>query len=338
MKQVIAGSSRFASEDDLTDWLKKECARRGSQLIGDDAALLPRNANWAVTMDTQIEGVHFLPELDPRSIANRVLAVNLSDLAAMGARPAYAFLALSAPQDFDHRAFFTAFLETCDEFDLELAGGDLSSQPRLSAALTLLGDKPTGRRWLRRETATVGESLWVGGTVGEAALGFQLLQRNAGDVHHRNAGASVRLDLPSHLTAAAERAIKRQLLPNPQIALGTWLGGCPSGAAIDISDGLSRDLGRLCKQSGVGAEIVLENVPLSQHFQHLAELLDCRWQDLALTGGEDYVLLFTLPPEIIPPKRFDCRRIGTIKKQDTTLSHQGKIEALDIGGWDHISG
>ena len=338
MKQVFAGSSRFASEDELTDWLREACACRGSQLIGDDAALLPRSANWAVTMDTQIEGVHFLPELDPRSIARRILAVNLSDLAAVGARPAYAFLALSTPQGFDHRTFFTAFIETCDQFDLELAGGDLSSQPRLTAALTLLGDKATGRRWLQRGTATVGESIWVGGTVGEAALGFRLLQRKAGSVRHGTDATSLGLDLPPHLATAAKRAIGRQLLPKPQIALGAWLGGCPAGAAIDISDGLSRDLRRLCSASRVGAEIALEDVPLSQHLKPLAELLACRWQDLVLNGGEDYVLLFTLPPEIRPPKRFSCCKIGTIRRKDITLSQRGKIEALDIGGWDHISG
>src|SRR5262245_33797647 len=123
----------MASEDRLLAWLRREIGQRGPALLGDDAALLPRGA-WAVTVDSQIAGVHFDAGLDPALLARRLLAVNLSDLAAMGALPAYAFLALSAVRDFDHRRFFRALLSDCRRHGLALAGGDLATHPSATTA------------------------------------------------------------------------------------------------------------------------------------------------------------------------------------------------------------
>ncbi|MEO1086661.1 MAG: thiamine-phosphate kinase, partial [Acidobacteriota bacterium] len=159
-------------EDQLIAWLRKRAEARGWTLIGDDAASLPA-APYLVTVDTQIADVHFPADLEPRRIARRLLAVNLSDLAAMGAEPAYAFLALSTPRDFAHRDFFRGLLEACDQHGVELAGGDLSVQPRITAALTLHG-RP-GPHVLKRSAAEPGHRLYLGGPVGESALGCRLL-------------------------------------------------------------------------------------------------------------------------------------------------------------------
>lgn len=335
MSSPVEKSDRFASEDELTGWLREQCARRENRLIGDDAALLPRNEKWAVTMDTQIENVHFASDLEPAAIARRLLAVNLSDLAAVGAQPAYAFLALSAPPDFQHRLFFEALLAECDGFGLELAGGDLSSQPRLMAVLTLLGYKPAGQRWLKRESARPGESLWLGGPIGEAALGLHLLQSGWTE------GRPFRLDgdrkIPDSLVSTAKRVVARQLLPRPQLELGNWLGGCGAGAAIDISDGFARDLRRLCTESGVGAEIDLARLPVSEDLEQLAELLGLSWPKLALEGGEDYVLLFSLPNGLVPPSAWDCREIGRITIDEIVLKSNSGTETLQAAGWDHLS-
>ncbi len=323
-----------ANEDELIDWLIRRTSRRGGRWIGDDAAILPR-AEWAVTVDSQIEGVHFMPGLDPAAIARRLLAVNLSDLAAMGASPAFAFLALAAPRDFDHRRFFLALAEACDDHGLELAGGDLSKHSQVTAALTLLGRRLEDQRWLRRSDALAGESLWLGGTVGEAALGLALLEHGV----TITGGA---MQVPDHLELAdtlrqpARRAVCRQLSPEPQLELGRWLGGTPAGAVIDLSDGLARDLHRLCAKSEVGAVVVLDRLPLADGHRRLAKAIGRDWKALALTGGEDYVLLFSLPSELEPPGQFGCTRIGSISERGVVLLEEGKRRPLPAAGWDHL--
>ena len=290
---------------------------------------------WAVTMDSQVEGVHFMPGLDAGAVARRLLAVNLSDLAAMGAKPAFAFLALAAPLDFDHRRFLGALADACDEVSLALAGGDLSKHSRLTAVLTLLGKKPAGGRWLRRGDALAGESLWLGGTVGESAVGLGLIQRGV-TIAGRTLHVPADLKLPDSMRRQARHAVRRQLRPRPQLELGQWLGCCPAGAAIDLSDGLARDLHRLCNASEVGAEIDLDRLPLASGHRRLARAIGRDWRELALAGGEDYILLFTLPSEIEPPDRFACTRIGFISEGDVSLVKEGKTQPLSASGWDHL--
>lgn len=334
-EEKLASEETLAGEDGLIDWLVRRMSS-GSRWIGDDAAILPRG-EWAVTMDCQVEGVHFISGLDAAAVARRLLAVNLSDLAAMGATPAFAFLALAAPRDFDHRRFFTALTEACDQVPLALAGGDLSSHSQVTAVLTLLGNRPKDRRWLRRTDAEAGEDLWLGGTVGESAAGLTLLEHGV-TIKRRSIRVPDQLGLPDTLREQACRAIRRQLLPEPQLELGRWLGGCPTGAAIDVSDGLARDLHRLCSQSGVGAEIVLDHLPLADGHRRLARSIGRDWRDLALCGGEDYVLLFTLPPGIRPPVRLGCTRIGTISDRGVVVLEGGERKPLPVAGWDHLAG
>ena len=311
-------------EDEL---LRRLRGRLGpSSPIGDDAAILSPSGPLAVTVDYQIAGVHFVPDLDPAHVARRLLAVNLSDLAAMGADPAWAFLALSAPPGFDHDRFFRSFTEACRRHGVTLAGGDLARCDRLVSTLTLIGTKPEGRRWLRRNNAKAGDDLWLGGTVGESAAGRMLIDRG---------GA---LTVPSSLHRAARRAVRRHLLPEPQIDLGRWLGEQSSDiACMDVSDGVARDLHRLCRESGTGAEIDAGALPFPDRFFDLSRAISADPFDLALSGGEDYVLLFTLPPNAKPPESFGCHRIGTItSRKKIILMRDGRRHLLPASGWDHL--
>jgi thiamine-monophosphate kinase len=297
--------------------------------------VLPAGGPFAITVDSQIAGVHFPPDLDSSFLARRLLAVNLSDLAAMGAQPAYAFLALSAPSGFDHRRFFRAFLAACRRSSLELAGGDLAASRQLVATLTLIGTKLAAARWLRRSGASPGHDLWLGGTVGESAAGRLLIERGA-----RPAGRGIDLPAdfrgPAPLLAAARRAVRRHLHPAPQLELGSWLGRQREGGAIDVSDGVARDLHRLCRESAVGAELIAENLPLSARFVALCAALNTDPFVLALGGGEDYVLLFTLPQGIEPPAAA-CRRIGRITEQRKLVLRQGGVvRPMPSLGWDHL--
>ena len=326
-------------EDALTGWLRRRQAASGGGLIGDDAAILPDSETWAVTIDTQIEGVHFLSGQDPGLVARRLLAVNLSDLAAMGARPAYGFLALAAPPGFEHRVFFDAFLNAGRRVGVELAGGDLARSECLTTVLTLLGRRPPGGSWLRRSAARPGDALWLGGSLGESAAGA-LLCRRGSRLDGRRVSLPEDFKASKSLQAAARRAVRRHLQPTAQLELGEWLGKKAHGfsaAAIDLSDGLARDLHRLCRESRVGAEIKLERLPMARGFHRLAAALGAPWHDLALAGGEDYVLLFTLPPSVRPPERFACHQIGRVlDRRGVFLVKEGLRHPLEPAGWDHL--
>lgn len=324
-------------EDRLLRWLR---SRLDSSLIGDDAAILPPGGPFAVTVDSQISGVHFVADLDPAILARRLLAVNLSDLAATGATPAYAFLALSTAAGFDHRRFFRSLLAACRRHDVTLAGGDLARSPGGTiATLTLMGTKPEEGRWLRRGGARPGHDLWLGGPVGESAAGAILVARGA-----RLAGSHVELPgafdgAPPSLRKAARRAVRRHLLPDPQLALGAWLGRQEEGAAMDVSDGVACDLHRLCRESAAGAEILADALAFPARFFALCEAIGSDPLTLALGGGEDYVLLFTLPAGTAPPAPFGCRRIGRItRERRIQLVRDGLRGDLPALGWDHLTG
>jgi thiamine-monophosphate kinase len=332
-------STADSSEDAVLHWLRRRLAqdpRDSPELrIGHDAALVPRGGPWAVTVDSQIEGVHFLPETPPEVVARRLLAVNLSDLAATGAEPAYAFLALTTPPGFAHRRFFAALLAACESWGVRLAGGDLASHPTtFVATLTLVGRKPPRGRWLRRSGALPGDVLWVGGTLGESAAGYRLLALGARLHRGRVQGLP---DLPRSLRGVARKALLRHLAPTPQLALGRWLGRRRRCAAMDLSDGLSRDLRRLARESRVGAEIQLDALPYSQAFAALCRFLEVDPLALALGGGEDYVLLFTLPSGESPPPRFACQAIGEIRAGAAIYTvGNGDRAPLPELGWDHL--
>jgi thiamine-monophosphate kinase len=322
------------SEDRLLRWLR---AQLNPSLIGDDAAVLPAGGPFAVTVDSQIAGVHFVPDLDPALLAPRLLAVNLSDLAAMGAAPAYGFLALSTPPDFDHRRFFRALLTACRKHGVTLAGGDLARSAQTVATLTLIGSRPEGGRFLHRSEAAAGHDLWLGGTIGESAAGQRLIARGA-RLRQGRVELPMDYEVNTSLIAAARRAVRRHLQPKPQLALGTWLGRQREGAAMDVSDGLAKDLRRLCHESGAGAEIDAEELPNADRFADLCRSIGADPLDLALGGGEDYVLLFTLPRGIDPPADLRGRKIGRItRSKEIVLRRAGAVGVLPEAGWDHLA-
>ena len=323
----------MSGETALLRWLRE---RIDPCLLGDDAAVLPPGGPIAVTMDSQIAGVHFVPDLDPAVLARRLLAVNLSDLAAMGAEPAYAFLALSTAPGFDHRRFFRALIDACRRSGLVLAGGDLAESPRATVAtLTLIGRRPESGRFLHRKDAVPGQALWLGGTIGESAAGQRLVARGA-----RLRGRTIELprdfEMNDSVRAAARRAVRRHLVPRPQLALGAWLGRQEEAAAMDVSDGLAIDLHRFCQESGAGAEIIAAGLPLSDRFGSLCREIRADPLSLALGGGEDYVLLFTLPEGTVPPEP-QARKIGRITRSKRIILREAcGARDLPALGWDHL--
>jgi thiamine-monophosphate kinase len=241
--------------------------------IGDDAALLrvPAGMALAVATDTLNAGVHFAHDAAPAAIGWKSLAVNLSDLAAMGATPAWCTLSLSLPQAdaawLD--GFLDGFLALAREHDVALVGGDTTRGP-LSICVTVHGLVDPARA-LRRDGARVGDEVWVTGTLGDAALALAQLQAG---------GAADPL-----LLARLER-------PTPRVACGHGLRGI-AHACIDLSDGLLQDLGHVCRASGVAAEIVLDALPASRTLLSLSTAeTRIGWQAI---GGDDYELCFTAP-------------------------------------------
>jgi len=252
-------------------------ARTAALGVGDDCALVraPTGLVVAVTTDMLVEGTHFLPGADARRLGHKSLAVNLSDLAAMGADPRWFLLAISLP-DADEpwlAAFAEGMFALADAHAIELVGGDTTRGPR-TICITAIGTLPPGYA-LRRDTASEGEDLWLSGSTGDAALGLA----------HASGRVALDADARRHCLARLET-------PAPRVALGQKLRGL-AGAAIDVSDGLLADLGHVVEQSKLGAEVDYESLPRS------AALRSCPDRTLAdeclLAGGDDYELLFTAP-------------------------------------------
>ena len=247
--------------------------------IGDDGAIvrLPPGRELVVVVDTLVAGVHFPADMVPAEVGYRALAVNLSDVAAMGAEPAWMTLALTLPApDADWLEGFAAGLwDLAGRHGVALVGGDTTRGP-LTVSVQVLGHLPAGTRLLRGG-ARPGDRVFVSGTPGDAAAGLGL----------RSPGSE------------AERRLRARFLrPEPRLGLGRALAGRASAAiaAIDVSDGLLADLAHICEASGTGAVIDEERLPLSAALIEFAGRE--RAAELALTGGDDYELCFTLPPEV----------------------------------------
>ncbi|MDF3831065.1 MULTISPECIES: thiamine-phosphate kinase [unclassified Pseudocitrobacter] len=246
--------------------------------IGDDCALLniPEKQTLAISTDTLVSGIHFLPDIDPADLAYKALAVNVSDLAAMGADPAWLTLALTLPSVDESwlKAFSDSLFEQLDYYDMQLIGGDTTKGP-LSMTLGIHGYVPVGRA-LKRSGAKPGDWIYVTGTPGDSAAGLAILQN--------------RLTVSDETDNAY--LVKRHLRPTPRILQGQALRDLAS-SAIDLSDGLVSDLGHILKASECGARIDLDALPYSEAMQrHVDGEQAMRW---ALSGGEDYELCFTVP-------------------------------------------
>jgi len=314
------------------------------QGIGDDCAVLtcPDDGHLLWTVDTLVEGVHFSREvLDFYAIGWKSLAVNLSDIAAMGGRPLQALLSLglrgdTALKDLD--AFYKGFSDLAREFEVDLVGGDVVQSPAASViTVTVLGVS-TGGRHLSRDQARPGDRIVVTGPLGESAAGLKILLDRLQGKAGKEVPASVAVPL-----------IRAHRMPVPQVHEGVFLAACPEvHAAIDLSDGLAQDLWHVSRHSGAGACIEAAGLPLSPPTLELAKLLNLQAEDWALSGGEDYHLLATVAQDALEEvqKRFAERfhrplyPIGRMT-EDPGLwieDRSGERSALKPSGYDHFRG
>ncbi len=275
--------------------------------VGDDAAIVtpPPDESLVLTVDTLAEGRHFPADAPPDAVGHRALAVSLSDIAAMGATPAWALLALTLP---DVREAWVAdfargFLELAAEHGVALVGGNVSGGG-LAATVTVIGHVHAGEA-LRRAGARAGDRLYVSGSPGEAAGGLATWGRAAAP-DDRDGQAGAPGDTPARRDALA--ALRgRSLRPAPRVTLGRALRGIAS-AAIDVSDGLLADLGHVCRAGGVGARVELSALPVSGA---LAACFDADAREaLILHGGDDYELLCAIPPGVEADARAAAARAG----------------------------
>ncbi len=297
--------------------------------IGDDCALLvvPERQTLAISTDTLVSGIHFLPNMAPADIACKALAVNISDLAAMGADPAWLTLALTLPNVDESwlAAFSDSLFEQLSYYDMQLIGGDTTKGP-LAMTLGIHGFVPHGRA-LKRSGARPGDWIYVTGTPGDSAAGLAILQK--------------RLQVEDKVHA--DWLVSRHLRPKPRILHGQALRDLAS-SAIDLSDGLISDLGHILKASGCGARLELDNLPLSDALKASTSMEQA--QEWALAGGEDYELCFTVP-EVnrgaldvaighlgIP---WTCVGQMTVASDGLMLMQQGKPVQLELHGYDHFA-
>ncbi len=290
--------------------------------IGDDAALLqiPEKEVLVATTDTFIVGRHCPERTSAYAIGHKALAVNLSDLAAMGARPRWVLLAISLPDSNEDflREFSAGLFALADEHGVTVVGGD-TTKGALSITITALGTVPR-QQALTRHGAQVGDGIYVSGTVGDAGLGLQVAL-----------GKTVTLT-----TEQAAYCQARLDFPQPRLSLGLALRGLAS-ACLDISDGLAQDLGHILQLSNVGADLALDQLPLSSPLKTLPPA--DTWQ-LALAAGDDYELCFTLSDENfakLVAVDVPMTRIGTVSQAlGLRLFYQGQPQDIDMTGYQHF--
>ncbi|BCK86818.1 thiamine-monophosphate kinase [Sideroxyarcus emersonii] len=294
--------------------------------VGDDAALLhvAGGMELAVSTDMLVSGTHFFPDADPFLLGHKTLAVNLSDLAAMGAVPRWATLALSLPDADDGwlQRFSDGFFALADEYGVELVGGDTTRGP-LNLSVTIMGEVPQGMA-LRRSGARAGDDVWVSGALGRAALGLAHLQG--------------RIDLAGDVRSRCLAALHR---PQPRVDLGLALRGI-ANSAIDISDGLLADLGHIAESSHVAAEVEYAAIPADA----LRGVDESLLRHCVLSGGDDYELCFTVPAakrgevETLAAKlSLPLARIGAIAAGQgcTVRSTDGSVMTTKEAGYDHFA-
>ncbi len=282
--------------------------------IGDDGAVLQPEPGLEQiqVIDTLVEGVHFPADANAEDIGFRVVAVNLSDIAAMGARPRWMTLALSTPPKDAQwlAAFASGLFEAAGEFDVALVGGDTTGGDVVVATVHVTGEVEAGTALLR-SGAKVGDTIFVTGTIGDAAAGLELLGRGERDSVLSN----------------------RFLRPRARIETGRLLVGRAS-AAIDVSDGLVGDLKKLLNASGVGGEIDMDRVPMSDAIK--ARFDESSRTRLALNGGDDYELCFTARPDAVEGIA-DITAIGKIRREPGLACRQnGVIVEWDDSGYRHF--
>ncbi|GDY24544.1 thiamine-phosphate kinase [Agarivorans sp. Toyoura001] len=316
-------------EFDIIDkYFQKSAPRQDVILgVGDDAAVvaLPDNSHIAISTDTLVEGVHFFADIPPRALGHKALAVNLSDMAAMGAEPRWVTLAITLPEINEAwlAQFSKGFYDLAEYFNVSLIGGDTTKGP-LSITVTVHGVVPHGKA-LRRDGAKPGDWIYVTGNLGDSGLALAHLQNQ--------------LSLsPQQL----ELSLKQHYFPQPRVLAGYGLRDIAS-ATIDISDGLYNDLGHILRKSSCSATLKLEQLPLSETMNEAVSIDQSI--AFALNGGEDYELCFTVPESnkgsvdtslSFSGIQYTC--IGQLApgKGEIKLQYKDKPYQLDQAGWDHF--
>ena len=293
--------------------------------IGDDTAVVRGPANLLLTKDLLVEDYDFRAALHPpRLLGRKALNVNLSDIAAMGGRPLHALVGLAVPGETDRKwllAFLGGFREAARAAGVSLVGGDISAARKIMISVTVTGETET---FVRRSGARPGDLIFVSGTLGDAAAGLRILEKDG---------------RPGKVRAAG-RLLGRFLDPEPRLELGALLARRKlASAMIDVSDGLSVDLAHICEESGAGAEIDPARVPLSAALRRFSK----DPLTLALDGGEDFELLFTVRPRNAArlralAERFEITEIGRITagKRILAVDSAGRKKPLKIRGYEHF--
>jgi len=299
--------------------------------IGDDAAWVENSSGSSlVTADLLIEGVHFnLHWTSLFDLGYKALAVNLSDIAAMGGVPAYVILSLGIPANFDSEqieAFYRGFNALAMKCGVALVGGDTNVAKALIVSVCVIGHAPY--RPIRRNSAKVGDDIYITGTVGDSALGLYMLQRR----------------MPGLKRPPLAKLLARHHRPTPRLDAGAELAkNRLATAMIDVSDGLMRDLEHICRASGTGATIWAERLPLSRAYQTLADKVGTGY---ALSGGEDYELLFCARPrhrgrihDLAQRLHLPMTRIGVCARSAdglVVINAVGKPVSVRLKGHDHF--
>jgi thiamine-monophosphate kinase len=299
-------------------FIQKSLKNTTNQLgIGDDCALMeiPEGYQLAVTTDTMVENIHFFKDADPYCLGHKLLAVNLSDLASMGAKPVAVTLALTLPSvdDVWLAKFSKGFLTLANKYQVDLIGGD-TTRGALTLTVQALGLVPKNKA-MTRSKAKSGDLIYVTGKVGDAGLGLKIKQ-----------GYSCKFP---------EQALRQFNQPLPCISEGLIIRDS-ANACIDISDGVVADLGHILEKSNVGALIEFNKLPLSREVQtYIKNTGD--WQ-LPLIAGDDYQLCFTISPENAMQLTIDCQQIGIIDNhKNLRILYQEKIMSLCSQGYEHFS-
>ena len=291
--------------------------------IGDDAALIKKDTNhlWAISTDMLNEKTHFFQNTDPFNLGWKALAVNISDIYAMGGVPKFALLAIALPKVKENwmKEFSNGLFSCAKKYKVELIGGDTSKGP-LSISICILGEV-LKKNILLRSNAKKEDDIWVTGELGLAALGLAKLKS--------------KIELPQSLSKKAIRALEKPML-YPSIIKSM---GRLSHSAIDISDGLIADLTHILEASNVGANIFLKDIPMSTWIKKN------KLFDIGLSGGDDYQLLFTAPKKnrnkinlVSKMPSIKLVRIGSIQKDKSLniIDHKGMLYKLKKGGYDHF--
>jgi thiamine-monophosphate kinase len=321
-----------AGELPLLDILRKRFGKSAPGLvlgIGDDSAVIrPRSKNMLLTSDMMVEGVHFdLGWITPYQLGFKLVSVNVSDIYAMGGKPEFMLLDFAAPGDFKKSQFdslLDGIAEALKTYRLSLIGGDISAADRLVLSATVSG---SATRFVGRGGAMAGDLLYVSGHLGDSACGLRVLKTIGRTVAIEE---KKKVDFgPGWKTVGP--LVRRHLMP---------LAVEPSGfskkatSMMDISDGLFIDLFRLCKESGVGARLYEDKIPISKELGRTAEYLGIDPLELATGGGEDYELLFTLPPDV----RADAYCIGEITGSGLRIvDGEGRSRKISMKGYRHFA-